>query len=37
MNKGGYGGASFIIKKGIRCEELIDKMEDVCLVKNKTE
>ena len=22
-----------IIKKGIRCEEMIDKMEDVCLVK----
>ena len=31
--KGRSGGASFIIKKGIRCEEMIDKMEDVCLVK----
>ena len=24
--KGRYGGAGFIIKKGIRCEEMIDKM-----------
>ena len=31
--KGRSGGAGFIIKKGIRCEEIIDKMEDVCLVK----
>ena len=31
--KGRSGGAGFIIKKGIRCEEMIDKMEDVCLVK----
>ena len=31
--KGRSGGAGFIIKKLIRCEELIDKMEDVCLVK----
>ena len=26
-------GAGSIIKKGIRCEEIIDKMEDVWLVK----
>ena len=32
-SKGRSGGAGFIIKKGIRCEEMIDKMEDVCLVK----
>ena len=31
--KGKSGGVVFIIKKGIRCEEMIDKMEDVCLVK----
>ena len=31
--KGRSGGAGVIIKKGIRCEEMIDKMEDVCLVK----
>ena len=32
--KGRSGGAGFIIiKKGIRCEETIDKMEDICLVK----
>ena len=31
--KGRSGGACFIIKKRIRCEERIDKMEDVCLVK----
>ena len=31
--KGRSGGAGFIIKKGIRCEEMIEKMEDVCLVK----
>ena len=34
--KGRSGGAGFIIKKGIRCEEMIDKMEDVCPV-NRTE
>ena len=27
------GGAGVIIKKGIRCVEMTDKMEDVCLVK----
>ena len=27
------GGADFIIKKGVRSEEIMDKMEDVCLVK----
>ena len=31
--KGRSGGACFIIKKEIRCEEMIDKMDDVCLVK----
>ena len=31
--KGRSGGAGFIIKNGIRCEVMIDKMEDVCLVK----
>ena len=31
--KGRSGGAGFIIKKGIRCEEMIDRMEYVCLVK----
>ena len=25
--------AGFIIKKGIQCEEIIEKMIDVCLVK----
>ena len=31
--KGRSGGAGFMIKKGIRCEEMIDKMEDRCLVQ----
>ena len=31
--EGRSGGAGIIIKKGIRCEEMIDKMESVCLVK----
>ena len=31
--KGRSGGAGFIIKKGIRREEMLNKMEDVCLVK----
>ena len=33
LTKGRSGGAGFIIKKEIRCEEIIDKMEDVCRVK----
>ena len=28
-----FGGSGFIINKRIRCEEMIDKMEDGCLVK----
>ena len=31
--KGRSGGAGFIIKKGIRCEDMTGKMGDVCLVK----
>ena len=29
----GRSGGTGVIKNGIRCEEMIDKMEDVCLVK----
>ena len=28
---GRSGGAGFIIKEGFQCEEMIDKVEDVCL------